>query len=418
MKTERKIFYPVRVVVIGAGNRASKYLEYVRLNPNRLQLVGIVETNELRRRNFARTFGFAEKYCFAGYDDFFAAGLDADMVLVATPDNAHYDPAVKAIRAGYHVLLEKPIAQRMEECLEIARLAREHGVLVGVCHVLRYHPYFMKIRELVASGELGELVSVSHTVSVGLDRATHSYVRGLFRSERKANPILLAKCCHDIDFLLWVTGKRCRKISSFGSLGWFRPENAPEGSAARCIDCSVEPRCPFSARDLYYVRRDWISNFDVAEGETPDESILRELHSGPYGRCVYRCDNDVADRQIVAMELDDHSIVSLTMDLFAKDDFRKTCIRLTGAEIDGDERRLRVRQFRTGFERTYDFSDIQELPLHAGADLHLIGDFLDALHDPAHPFLTSIEASLESHRICYAAERSRLSGQTIDLADN
>lgn len=271
---------PVRVIVIGAGNRARKYLEYAHRFPERLRPVAVAELNGQRRRSLAREFSLPAAACFARYEELFAAGIDADMVLVTTPDAVHYDPAVRAIRAGYHVLLEKPIAQRWDECLEIARLAREHGVLVGVCHVLRYHPYFTKIRQLVASGELGEIVSVNHTVCVGLDRMLHSYVRGVFRRAQEANPILLAKCCHDIDFLLWLTQKRCRRLSSFGALRWFCEANVPAGSTARCIDCPVEPTCPFSARDLYHVRRDWIGNFDIPEGGTlddqPDDGCLHE----------------------------------------------------------------------------------------------------------------------------------------------
>lgn len=415
MKTEPTLSRPVRLVVIGAGNRARKYLEYARRNPAELQLVGVVEVNDLRRRAMAAAFGVPETRCYAHYDDFFAAGVDADMVLISTPENAHFDPALKAIDAGYNVLLEKPIAQRLDECRLIARRARQRGVLVGVCHVLRYHPYFAKIRELVASGRFGRVVSINHTASVGLDRATHSYVRGAFRRECEANPILLAKCCHDIDFLLWLTGAHCRRLSSFGSLRWFRAENAPAGAAARCLDCPIEPDCPFSARDLYYVRRDWVSNFDVPAGKTLDQTILEELRTGPLGRCVYRCDNDVVDRQLLALELDDAVTVSLSMEMFTNDDFRKTHIRLTGGEIDGDERTLRVRGFRGGYERTYDFSQIAGQPFHAGADLRLIGDFIRALRDPSRPFLTTIDDSIESHRICYEAERSRRSGETIRM---
>ena len=214
---------------------------------------------------------------------------------------------------------------------------------------------------------------------------------------------------------MWLTGKRCRKVSSFGALRWFREENAPAGSAARCIDCGVEPGCPFSARNLYYERRDWIANFDVREGQTLDDAILEELRTGLYGRCVYRCDNDVADHQIVAMELEDLSTISLTMDVFTMDDFRKTCIRMTGGEIDGDERRLRIRRFRTGYERIYDFTETLGKPFHAGADLRLVEDFLRAVNDPSYRLLTSIEASIESHRICYAADRSRATGEIVRL---
>lgn len=404
---------PVTIVAIGAGNRTNKYLEYAIRNPDRLKLVGVAELNDIRRHAVASKFGLKPEECFADYERFFENPVPADAILIGTPENMHFEPCMKAIEAGYNVLLEKPIAQSLPECCRIAEAARRKGVIVGVCHVLRYHPYFIKIKEIVDSGQLGEIISISHLAAVGLDRTTHGFVRGMWRREEITNPMLISKCCHDIDFLLWLTGAHCRSLSSFGSLRWFRAENAPAGAGRRCLDCAIESACPFSARDLYYVRRDWVANFDVPEGKTLDETILEELRTGMYGRCVYHCDNDVVDHQLLAMEMEGEVTVSLSMEMFTADDFRKTHVRLTGGEIDGDERTLRVRRFRGGDERTYDFSDIVGQPFHAGADLHLIGDFIRALRDPGYPFLTTIEDSIESHRICYDAERSRRTGTTI-----
>ena len=237
----------------------------------------------------------------------------------------------------------------------------------------------------------------------------------MWRREEITNPMLISKCCHDIDFLLWLTEARCRKLSSFGSLRWFRAENAPAESTARCIDCPLEKECPYSAVDLYYNRRDWISNFDVPEGSTLDEVILRQLRTGDYGRCVFRCDNDVVDHQIVSMELENDVTISFSMDAFTLGDQRETHIRLTHGEIDGDERTLRVRRFRGGEELVYDFSGILGKPFHAGADLNLVEDFVDTLSRREHRFRTSIANSVESHRICFEAERSRLTGQTVIL---
>ena len=406
---------PITIVAIGAGNRTNKYLEYAVRNPGRLKLVGVAERNDIRRHAVAAKFGLTPEQCFADYERFFENPVPADAILIGTPENMHFEPCMKAIEAGYNVLLEKPIAQSLPECCRIAEAARRKGVIVGVCHVLRYHPYFIKIKEIVDSGQLGRIISISHLAAVGLDRTTHGFVRGMWRREEITNPMLISKCCHDIDFLLWLTEARCRKLSSFGSLRWFRAENAPEGSAARCLDCRIESECPFSARDLYYVRRDWVSNFDVPPGATLDATIMEELRTGMLGRCVYRCDNDVVDHQLLSMEMDDEVTMSLSMEMFTNDDFRKTHIRLTGGEIDGDERTLRVRRFRGGDAETYDFSDIAGQPFHAGADLQLIGDFIRALRDPSRPFLTTIDDSIESHRICYAAERSRRTGETIRM---
>ena len=398
---------PVSIVAIGAGNRTNKYLEYVRRNPDKARLIGVVELNDLRRQKVAVEFGLDASCCYTDYRDFFRSPLEADAVMICTPENMHFEPAMLAIEAGYHVLLEKPIAQTLEECMAIGEAARRKNVIVSVCHVLRYHPYFIKLKELACSGELGNIISINHCTSVGVDRATHSFVRGLWSREADTNPMLISKCCHDIDFLLWLTKTRCRKITSFGSLRWFRSKNAPEGSAERCIDCKVEAQCPFSAVDLYRIRRDWISNFDIPQGKTIDQVIEDELREGKYGRCIYHCDNDVVDHQIVSMEMDSEVTINFSMDLFTLKDHRKTHICLTEGEIDGNETLLRVRRFRGGAETVYDFSNLSHQPFHAGADLDIVADFIDAIHSEEKYLRTSIDLSVESHRICFEAERSR-----------
>ena len=404
---------PVSIVAIGAGNRTNKYLEYVKQHPDRVRLVGVVELNDIRRQSVAERFGLEPSQCYADYHDFFRNPVQTDAVMVCTPENMHFEPTMLAIEAGYHVLLEKPIAQTLEECQAIGEAARKKGVLVSVCHVLRYHPYFMKVKELVDSGELGHIISINHRTSVGVDRAAHGFVRGIWRSERLSNPMLMSKCCHDIDFLLWLTKTPCRKLTSFGSLRWFKAKNAPEGSAERCIDCRVESTCPFSAVDLYKVRRDWIANFDVPEGKTIDDVIDDQLREGLYGRCVYHCDNDVVDHQIVSMEMESEVTINFSMDIFTLKDCRETHISLTEGEIDGDENRLRIRRFRGAEETVYDFSGLAHQPFHAGADLAIIADFIDAIRTGRRDLVTSIDRSVESHRICFEAERSRKEQRTI-----
>lgn len=404
---------PVTVVAIGAGNRTNKYLEYVKRNPDKVKLVGVVELNDIRRHNVAAQFGLDASQCFKDYHDFFNKPIAADAVMVCTPENMHFEPTMMAIQAGYHILLEKPIAQTLKECIAIGEAAKKKGVIVAVCHVLRHHPYFMKIKELVDSGELGNIISINHRSSVGVDRTTHGFVRGMWRKEEITNPMLISKCCHDIDFLLWLTKTRCHKLTSFGSLRWFKEDKAPEGSAKRCIDCKVEKDCPFSAVNLYRDRHEWIANFDVPEGKTIDDVIEYQLREGLYGRCVYHCDNNVVDHQIVSMEMQSEVTINFSMDVFTLKDNRETHICLTKGEINGDETTLRVRRFRGAEETIYDFSDIQGTPFHAGADLNLMADFVQAVSSNHKELATSIDRSVESHRICYEAERSRKEGRTL-----
>lgn len=406
----------VKIVVIGAGNRTNKYMEYAKRHPERLELVSVVEPVEIRRRNMAERFGLKMEDCYASIDDFFAAKVEADAVLIGTPEDKHFEPTMRSIDAGYHVLLEKPIAQTKEECLAIQQNAHRQGVVVGVCHVLRFHPYFMKIKEVVDSGALGEIISINHYAEINIDRMTHSYVRGLWSQSKKTNPMLIAKCCHDIDFLLWVAGSKCRRVSSFGSLRWFREERAPEGSAERCIDCNVEKQCPYSAVNLYKERKEWIRNFDVPEGRTIDDVIDEELRSGRFGRCVHHCDNDVVDNQILNMELENGTLISFVVNAFTRNDFRGTHIKLTHGEIDGNETTLRVRRFRDNEEQVFDFSDLCSQPFHAGADLNIVEEFVNSITRSANGILSStIDSSIESHVVCYEAETSRLTGQTIEI---
>ena len=403
----------VSIVAIGAGNRTNKYLEYVKQHPDKAKLVGVVELNEIRRNKIAEKFNIEPSACFTDYHDFFRSSLKVDAVMICTPENMHYEPCMMAIEAGYHVLLEKPIAQTPEECIAIGEAARRKNVIVTVCDVLRYHPYFIKLKELACSGELGNIISINHRTAVGVDRAAHSFVRGPWRKESETNPMLISKCCHDIDFLLWLTKTRCRKLTSFGSLRWFKSTNAPEGSAHRCIDCQVESQCPFSAVDLYRIRRDWIANFDVPQGKNIDEVIEEELEQGLYGRCIYHCDNDVVDHQIVSMEMESEVTINFSMDIFTLEDHRATQICLTEGEIEGDETQIKVRRFRGGEETIYDFSDIKHKPFHAGADLDLMNDFIEAIQTEGKYLRTSIDLSVESHRICFEAERSRKEKRTI-----
>lgn len=398
----------VTVVAIGAGNRMNAYAE---LHPSEMCIVAVVEPNAVRRQQLAQRCNVPASHCFESWEECMDRGKMADAVFICTPDHLHYEPTMKALQLGYDVLLEKPIAQSWQECLDIVNKARELHRIVGVCHVLRYHPYFKKFREIVSGGKLGELISVNHVEAVGIERMTHAFVRGLWRRESETNPMILSKACHDLDLLVWLTGKKCKLVSSFGTLKWFRSENAPEGSTLRCTDgCRVERECPYSALELYYRKRRWLRHFDLAAGTDADEVILRELQTGPYGRCVYHCDNDVVDHQVVSMLMEEEVTVNFSMDAFTRDSGRRTHFMFSGGEVYGDETTLTVRYFHSACEdEIYDFSAYSgECSYHGGADQEIVRDFLRAVRlRRGDALLTNIESSLESHRIAFEIEVQR-----------
>lgn len=397
----------VRLVAIGAGNRMRTYMHYLEEHPEEAQLVAVVDPAQFRRNRMGDKLGVPMHRRYADYSAFFKDKVDADAVIICTPDDQHYRPCMQAIRNGYHVLLEKPIAQTRQQCERICQAAHRHHVIVSICHVLRYHPTFLKIKQIVDSGELGQIISVNYTEGVGLDRATHSYVRGSWRRKETSNSMLLAKCCHDVDYLLWLTESPCRHLASYGTLRWFRSANAPKGSALRCLDCQVEDKCPYSAKDLYLRRHEWIRNFDVPDGKSLDEVIIEELKHGPLGRCVYHCDNDVVDHQVLLMQLENETTITLSMDIYTLQDHRQITLHGTHGELSSDESTISITTFRPRKTVSYDFTDLVRQPYHGGADMHIISDFIKAVRGEETHLPSLIDDALKSHIVCFEAERYR-----------
>ena len=338
--------------------------------------------------------------------------------------------AVAALKKGYHLLLEKPIATRLEDVQLIERTAREMGRRVVVCHVLRYAPFFDEIRRAIEGGEVGEVMCVQALENVGYWHQAHSFVRGNWRKESESTFMLLAKCCHDLDYLVWLTGQRCARVSSFGSLRHFRRENAPAGAAARCTaGCAAKEGCPFDAEKIYLTNEntgvlhgntDWPCNILALE---PTEASIREaIEHGPYGRCVYACDNDVVDSQIVNMEMEDGTMCQLMMTAFCEHGGRSIRVMGTRGCIEGDMDRnvITVKPFGLP-ARVIDINLTgRDLAGHGGGDGVMVEEVIRMLGETGKPTprMTTLEASCESHYIAFAAEMSRLSGgAAVELSE-
>ena len=341
---------PVTCIIIGAGQRGRIYANYAETNPDEWKVIGVAEPSDLRKGQVVETHGISDENQFSDWKKVFDRPKFADVVVIATSDNLHYEPAIAALEKGYDLLLEKPVAQSIEQCLEILRVAKENDCMVTVAHVLRYTPYFRKMKDIIGSGAIGDLVSVQHMEPIEHEQFAQAYVRGNWGNTEFSNPVLLSKSCHDLDILRWVTGKRCERVSSFGSLHLFKKENAPAHAPKRCTEgCPVEESCPYSALKTFVERKayPWVGYLNV-EDETNDEMILEKLKTGPYGRCVYHCDNDVVDHQVVNMELEGGVTVAFSMEAFTSYHYRRTRIMGTMGDIVGDGHELKTTSFLTG----------------------------------------------------------------------
>ncbi|WP_299557324.1 Gfo/Idh/MocA family oxidoreductase [Seonamhaeicola sp.] len=414
-----KLDKPVTVITIGAGNRGNTYSNYRLLFPEQMKIVGVAEPLKIRNQRYAEKHDIPKENRFDTWEDAFKRPKFADAVIISTPDQLHYGPCMKALEMGYDVLLEKPISPSEQECLDILELAKEKQRIVAVCHVLRYAPYFIEFKKLVSSGAIGELISVDHFEPIEHLHMSHSYVRGNWHNSKTSTPIIMAKSCHDMDIMRWIIDAPCENIAAYGNLKWFRNENAPEGSTARCTDgCSVEASCPYSALKLYHRDREHIYVFDLPEDKSKHgDFILEQLKTTDYGRCVYRMDNDQPDHYVTSMQFEGGVTANFSMEGFTGYHGRRTRIMGSMGDIVGDMDTYTHTDFRTGKVTTKKITPEDQggiYHMHGGGDMVLVSDWLNAVSKQDPSLLTStIDVSVESHVMCFKAEESRLQDKKV-----
>lgn len=411
---------PVTLVIVGGGSRGMGFADFIARNPRLAKLVGVAEPREGPRRRMVREHRIPEANVHSDWRGLARQERIAEAAIIATQDHLHVEPTAALAAKGYHILLEKPMAPDEEGCRRIIEAVTAQEVLFSVAHVLRYTPYTMALKKIIDSGAIGDIVSIQHLEPVGYWHQAHSYVRGNWRKESESSSMLLAKSCHDLDWIRYIMGTRCVAVSSFGSLRHFRKEEKPSGAGERCLDCSYEPRCPYSARKIYMGRVEkgqveWPVN--VITEDVGREGVLVALRDGPYGRCVYECDNDVVDNQVVSLLFEGGRTASFTMTGFSEYQDRKTHIFGTRGEIYGDGSSLLHFDFLTDSKKEIriEASDFTLVGGHAGGDDGLIRSFLAAVanNDPSE-ILSGPADSLESHRMVFQAEKAR-KGNTVEF---
>jgi predicted dehydrogenase len=409
----------VSMALIGAGQRGTyAYGPFALDSPTELRFVAVAEPRPERRRRFAQVHGIPPARQFSSWQDLLDTPRLADAALIATPDRLHHAPAVAALESGYHVLVEKPMATAVADLTNLVATADRHDRLLQVCHVLRHTPFFEVLHEAVTSGGLGDIVTVSHRENFVYWHMAHSFVRGNWSRTEESAPMILAKACHDFDIISWNLMDPVIRLQSFGSLMHFRPEQAPAGAPARCTDgCPAAEDCPFEATRVYLNESLTGWPVHVITDDLSPAGRLAALQDGPYGRCVYRCDNDVVDHQVVVMGLTSGATVSMTVQGHSHEEGRTM-------RYDGTRGTLRA---KFGLRSEIEFHDHVTgrrslLPIppaqsgHGGGDFGVLRAFLAAVRGDASS-ITTARGVLESHLLALAAEQSRLTGEPIDMDD-
>ena len=408
----------MKYILIGAGNRGMTYADWAVAHG--IEIAAIAELRPDHLRDAAARLQVPDNMCFSDGKDLLALGKIADAAIIATMDRDHYGHVMAALDCGYDILLEKPISPDPRECLEIEHKANALGRKITVCHVLRYTNFFGQLKQIIDSGELGKIVAIKHAENIGNFHMAHSFVRGNWRNDRESSPIIMQKSCHDLDILLWLTGSHCTKVAAFGGLSYFRESNAPSGSAQRCLDCPVAENCRFDAMKAYLpMLGQWPA--DVVCLEPTEEALREALRNGPYGRCVYRCDNNVCDHMSIILEFENGVTATFSLTAQTSAVHRNIHIMCEDGEIEADdkERKIIVRRHVANQGETFDERIIHVRTNgsgHGGGDTGIMEDFSSSLTESGES-RSSISKSVESHLMACAIEESRVTGKMVDMED-
>ena len=411
-------------ILIGAGLRGKCYTDIMADLGDKYKVVAVAEPVDSRRDYIKEKHNLPEEMCFSDYKPLLALGKIADLAIIATMDQDHFEPTMTAISLKYDLLLEKPVSNDPAECLKIAMYAEEMGVDVLVCHVLRYSDMFVALKKLILDGAVGDIVSINHEECVGNVHQSHSFVRGNWGNSTRSSCMLLQKSCHDMDILQWLVGKKCKKVQSFGNLSYFKRANAPEGSPEYCIEgCPAADTCPYNAVKLYLDDKKnlWFRGAATKETDPTDEQVENAIRTTQYGKCVFKCDNDVVDHQTVNMLFEDDVTVTFTMNAFNKGGRFIHIMGTKGeirAAIDG-ETPISIYDFETRKTREHNVITCDGVTAgHGGGDYGIVTTLYDYLTDNYNGFSASgVTTSVDNHLIVFAAEESRATNKVIDLEE-
>lgn len=432
---------PVTAMIVGAGHRAFVYSKLAKTDPDKLKIVGVADPNPVRRQKAMEEFGFGEDMCFESADELAEKGKLADAIINGTMDEQHLVTSVPLLNAGYDMLLEKPFAVNEKEMRELVACAKKNNSKVMICHVLRYTPFYYGIKEIVNSGEIGDIINIQTTEHVSYHHLSTSYVRGKWANSKKCHTsMLLAKCCHDLDIMMWMMSEtKPKKISSFGGKFQFKPENAPAGAGTICMkDCPLVDTCVYSTKRLYIDHPDrWAFYvWDALEGiknPTIEDKINLMKSDSPYARCIYKCDNDVVDHQSVMVEFESGATGTHNMVGGSSEPRRDIHIIGTKGEIFGnfEDSKFTVLKINPSPDAHNEECDVEEHDLrvtgdmvgayggHGGGDERLAADFVKFIRGEEHSLAcTSIFDSVAGHLSVYLADQSRENGgepQTVEL---
>lgn len=399
----------MKIAILGYGDRGSLYADL--FTHNKATVAAVCDTDPKKLQRALDSNVVAKENCYDNEESFWAKGRLADLLVIATLDQLHYEQAIRAIKLGYDILLEKPIACEMKHCFEIAELAKKHGTKIYLCYVLRYAPFFMKVKEIIESGTIGKIATINLTEGVAYWHQAHSFVRGNWRATEEGSPMIVAKCCHDMDILYWLADSEPKNLSSTGNLLFFNEQNAPKNAAKHCCDCPLADDCVYNNYKFYSQNPWWLWKTGYFQGDYEDKEGIKNCladKTNPYSRCVFYCDNDVVDHQVTNIEFENGLTAHLTMTAFTEDCDRRIFIHGTLGELYGNLEGNKLYYNVFGKEKTViELAKLEGIEGHGGGDARMVKEIVDAYKQGRSLDKNGIDGAMGSHYLAFAAEESR-----------
>ena len=421
----------IKVAIFGCGNRGNFYGSYAKEKPNYMKVVQVVDSNKTALEYAKNYYGLNDEDCFLSFEEWLKAPKKADAILNCFMDKYHIETTMPLFKMGYDVLLEKPICNNPEELIALMDESKKYNKTLMVCHVLRYTPFYSRIKKIIDSKELGDIVTIEMAEHVYLPHMMSSYVRGKWRSESECgSPMIMAKCCHDTDLMCFFNSDaKPVYVTCFGERTQFVPSRKPKDATDKCLTCPHMKTCQYSC--YWYLEnkaQDPIVFNNAVEGKRWDEVTIEDkkkvfMESDSLGKCAFDGPQDLVDHQTTAVDFSNGVTATLTMVGGASYPCRTIHIILTKGELYGmfESNKLHVMKYdMTKFSRTTKTLYLGNVGIgHGGGDMRLIADFIEYLRTGKKSISqTRIENSIDGHLLGIGADLSDKTRKTVKITDD
>lgn len=407
----------INIAIVGAGLRGTYiYAQHINKKHEDINIIAVVEPKKGRRELFKNTFDISYENVFESVEEMLKYTLDIDGIIIASGDDSHFYNAKVFLENGYNVLLENPLANTLDRIIKLKNLNnKDSNKILMSCNTLKNHEFFKVLKKEIYNNELGELISVEYSSNIGYSNFAHSYVRGNWRNHSDTSPLILNNASQDISILVDLIGSKCRKISSFGSLKHINKSNFKSYMSENCFTCKIEQKCPYSCKKIYLENETYLK--DAVHINPTKSNLQKILTDGPYGRCIYMCDNNVVDNMVNIIEFENKVIANLNINAFTNDFDKKIRLLFSHGEIEGSilNKNIKIKNFT---DKEYKNIKLENQSNHYNEDFEFINIFINNIRGKNKSNLKiDINEELESHIVAFAAEYSRISDEVIYISD-